>query len=125
MATSVRAAENDANGRGGCPMSTCEESVKAMVSPNSAISTSTAAPDCTECPDVYSGNGGVGITVWNFGSKTRCTYVTGRTTLERYFSRQQPMNASAIAMDVSAYSSAAASALSPRRATIWFTTLIQ
>src|ERR1039458_2409986 len=125
MATWFSAAENDARLRGGWPISICVESTKAIVSPSVFCSTSTAAPEMTEWPDEYSGNGGVANTVAYFGSQTRCTYVTGRTTYDRYFSRQQPMNASAIANDVSVYSSAAASADRPRRVTIWLTRLIQ
>src|ERR1700686_243223 len=52
-------------------------------------------------------------------------YATGRTTYERYFSFQQPMNASAIARDDSAYISTASSAERCRREIIWLTTLIQ
>ena len=88
-------------------MSTCDESTNGMASPKVAPSTLTAAADCTEWPDVYSGKGGVEITVANAGSNTRCMYVTGRTTIVRYFVRQHPMNASAMASEVSALSSTA------------------
>ena len=82
------------------------------------MSTSTAAPEMTEWPDEYSGNGGVGNTVVYLGSHTRFTNVTGRTTCERYFSRQHQMNASAIAMEVNAYASTLRSAESCFSATI-------
>src|SRR3954452_21971074 len=106
-------------------MSTCVESTNAIVSPSTRDSTCAAAADRVECPDGYSGNGGVANNVAHLGSNTRCMYVTGRSTSDLYFSFQQPMNASAIAIDVSVYNSAAASALRLRRVIIWLTTLTQ
>src|SRR5689334_8158013 len=104
IATSSRAALNDLNGRGAKPMSTCVESTNGIVSPSTRDNTCDAAADSVEWPDGYSGKGGVANRVTHFGSNTRCTYVTGRSTSDLYFSRQQPMNASAIAIDVSVYS---------------------
>src|SRR5438105_1105929 len=106
-ATSSRACEKLRKEREGAPMSTCVESTNAVVSPSNPMSTSAAAPDNAECPEGYSGNGGVEKNVVHFGLNTRCTYVTGRTTSERYFSFQHPTNASAIATDVRAYASTA------------------
>ena len=67
-----------------------------------------AAPDCTECPDVCSGNGGVPSNGSQSGSTSARMYVTGRSRLYRYLACQQAMNASATAMPTLAYVSAAA-----------------
>src|SRR3972149_4832484 len=106
-------------------MSTRVEPTNAIVAPSARERMSPAAAERVECPDGYSGKGGVATIVVNFASNTRWTYVTGRTTSDRYFSFQQPTNASAIASEVNAYSSAAWSADSRRRATRWLTTLTQ
>src|SRR5437016_4195027 len=66
------AAAKDARRRTGLPMLTWVESAKGR-SPNSAVSTPAAAPDCTACPAVYSGKGGVEISVCQRGSITRRT----------------------------------------------------
>ena len=50
-------------------------------SPSTDVSTSAAAIDCVECPDGYSGNGGVGISGSQSGSMTRRMYIRGRISV--------------------------------------------
>ena len=59
-AASSAAALKLLNRRGPQPRSLCVLSVKAVLFPKMALSTVAAALDCTECPEGYSGNGGVG-----------------------------------------------------------------
>jgi hypothetical protein len=68
--------------------------------PKVAVSTSAAAADWTEWPDVYSGKGGVvsGSGSPQLGSMWLRMKLIGRSRLWMYLMRQQAMNASQTAM---------------------------
>src|SRR5947209_3390424 len=106
MAASSAAWMNEPNERGVRPRSSWVWSVKGIW-PNIFVSTSAAAEDCTEWPDVYSGNGGVTRSGVQAGSMRARMYVTGRSRLSRYLVFQQQMNASATANPTFTYASAA------------------
>src|SRR5262245_4379261 len=84
-----------------------------------SASTWNAAPDCTECPEVCSGNGGVPSSGTQAGSTTARMYVTGRSRLYWYFACQQEMNASATAIPTFAYVSPATMSDDPSRRITW------
>src|SRR6185436_18669737 len=92
IAASLEAATNDWNRRTGCPIARLVLSSKAT-SPRSDVNTVAAADDCIECPDVYSGKGGVTMNGSQAGSMWRRMYVMGRMTLYSYLVCQQPMKA--------------------------------
>ena len=89
--------------RTGIPYGTSESSSKAKLSPNISVKTTDAAPETTEWPLTYSGNGGVCNIGNQSGSICWLITVSGRIKLLLYFSSQQLINASAIAIDVFAY----------------------
>src|SRR5690606_41148450 len=84
----------------GSPKGTSVSSSYAKLSPNISVRAMAAAPEITECPLVYSGNGGV----WSIGIQFSSIYwfmtVSGLIRLLRYFSSQQLIKASATAIDV-------------------------
>src|SRR2546425_3444341 len=92
-------------------------SVNALT-PNMSVRTVAAAADCTEWPDVYSGNAGVTRNADQTGSIKFLMYVSGRSRLYVYLVSQQLMNASATAMPTRANASAAAASDSLSRCVI-------
>src|SRR5215207_4912763 len=112
MAASFAASKNERNERAGKPRSSWVRSEKAT-RPSMSVITWAHAPDWTECPDVYSGNGGVTSRLLHAGSIRFWMYVMGRSRLYRYFAFQQAMNASLTASPVRTYASAATSSDAP------------
>ena len=102
MAASAAAAWNEANARGGRPNSASVLSTNANPAPNSSVSTVAAAVEMTLWPLVYSGKGGVCSRGCQRSSRWALITVSGRIRLLRYFSSQQLMKPSAIAVAVRA-----------------------
>src|SRR5687767_14192212 len=103
---SAAASLNELKERTGKPYSTSDESVNEKLSPASLVSTVAAAALTVLCPLGYSGNGGVCMYGFQSWSITSFIMVIGRTELNLYFSFQQHLNASDMAMDVSVNASA-------------------
>ena len=90
----------DSNFLIGKPNSISVVSTNPKFSPKIAVRTSDEAPETTECPLVYSGKGGVCKIGFQSLSNTLLINVSGRIKLLLYFSSQQLINASAIAIVV-------------------------
>src|SRR5680860_1075658 len=99
IAASSAAFRKESKLRIGKPYGTSVSSSKAKLSPKISVNATDAAPETTECPLVYSGNGGVCKTGCQLSSICWLIKVSGRMRLLRYFSSQQLIKASAIAME--------------------------
>src|SRR5215831_765672 len=87
--------------------------------PKTLVSAPAAAPETVECPERYSGNGGVGIVGSQLGSIDSRMYVRGRIRLYWNLYPHAAVNASASDTPVSAMSHAASSPVRCFSATIW------